>query len=246
VPPEQIEPTRVQDGLHPLYDLSGEDRVVREVGVVEADGDTPQKVLEGRPPAHAILPVEHDVDPMVFERVLVIESGSKVRSPGHHGAPTQQRGRSTLVASTEAPQDGSTVPPETTYPVALAVLNDLLKIVAGRLCMGLIDSANDPWHVAYEVQAGRFHQRPMTDVLIWARGQKEPGKGFTPSPGPTFTPNPPGSGRVETPDPASRTTTPDAGGGSSATSTPDPVGPGPTTRPIVETQDPSDTESASF
>ena len=227
--PEQTDPTRVQDGLHPLYDLSGNDRVVREAAVLAASADAPTQFLEGRPPLHGILPVGGDDGaPVRFERVIVLESGSKVARAGSHSTPTLERGRSTLFVGLESPADGSPVSHDSTYPVALAVANDLWKIIAAKLCMNLIDAGNDPWHVCYEVTPKRFHSRPMTDALIWAKGTKEPGKNQIPTnignPAPIPTPSSPPPAPTTTPDPG-------AGGASSRTMTPD-AGPGTTADPV--------------
>jgi len=177
MPPDQGAPTPFQDGLTPLYDTTGGDAVVREVGVIGNDANgRPAQFVEGRPPMHAILPVADASGRVRFERVLVLEAGSKIAQAGAHGVPTVAQGRSTIVVSTESPADGSQVSEASTYPVAMAMLNQLLAIVNARLVLQNI-GRDGGVYVGYEVVAGRSHSRPWTDALIWALGQKEPGKG---------------------------------------------------------------------
>lgn len=70
----------------------------------------------------------------------------------------------------------------------------LLRVVGDTPCLALIDSKNDPWHVAYE-DGSEYKERPQTDVEIWAKEMQGGGPG---APGETTVVPIPGGGRGTT------------------------------------------------
>jgi hypothetical protein len=132
------EPSQFEDGYHQAYDLTGQDRTTRVIGVTAINKRTGQvtKAIEGRWPLTEILPVSVGGGPVVFPRVIVIEPGARVASRGDHYTPSGTTGNSSIAVQTELqPQDGGTTDRDTIFPADMGMINNILRSIGGNLCI---------------------------------------------------------------------------------------------------------------